>query len=160
MMKNEKSLIFNIRFYLSVYCLRWETFVKPISIRSSKLCLKTIKRNNKFALSSKEVTSFILDTLRFYKRNYLLIGFVNLSVAERLQIGFRHRDGGVPHGFRYDSGVYLAMVGHCGPGVSGCITTECRLHSQALPEHCQTLVECPERRLVFPVCRFRAFLTL
>ncbi len=26
------------------------------------------------------------------------------SVAERLQIGFRHRDGGVPHGFRYDSG--------------------------------------------------------
>ena len=43
---------------------------------------------------------------------------VNLSVAERLQIGFRRRDGGVSHGFRYDSGVYLAMVSHCGPGVS------------------------------------------
>ena len=58
----------------------------------------------------------------------------------------------MPHGFRYDSGVYLAMVSHCGPGMSGRIGAECRLHSQTLSEYCQTLVECPECRLVFPVC--------
>ena len=44
--------------------------------------------------------------------------------------------------------------------MSGCIGTECRLHSQALPEYCQPLVESPECRLVFPVCRFRTFLAL
>ena len=43
-------------------------FVKSISIRSSKLCLKIIKKKQQVcSTSSKEVISFILDILRFFK---------------------------------------------------------------------------------------------
>ena len=44
-------------------------FVKPISIRSSKLCLKTIKKKQQVcSTSSKEVISFILDILHFLQK--------------------------------------------------------------------------------------------
>ncbi len=54
----KKSLIFNIRFYLSVYCLRWETFCKA----NINPLLKTLFEDYK-----KETTSL----LYFLKRSNL-----------------------------------------------------------------------------------------